>query len=179
MPSWRRVVLTTVLAATCGGCAESSGDARSVVPVDEKRGQVEELPLGISDADLRRALGRGKTTGGLYPDDVGVPFATAAPPGLEGAPRFRRYEDRSFLLGPDGAFAIYVWSPDARSARGVAVGDELREVNKRYRSARCFRTGDREFGTAPTCVVRVGKRYLAFGEDPIKSITLTSVPVGK
>ena len=84
------------------------------------------------------------------------------------------FDDRSFLLTRStGAFAVFVWNPAARTRRGVAIGDDLESVRRRYPGARCGReVEDDGPDTFPSCTVRVGRRIVTFAKDPIESFTL-------
>ena len=67
----------------------------------------------------------------------------------------------------------------ARTRAGVGVGDPLELVRQRYESTKCgeARADEPLFGgegpTYPWCRAVVGSVRVFFGDDPIKSITMT------
>jgi len=91
-----------------------------------------------------------------------------------------RFRDRSFVLTQgSGAYVMFVWNENARTQQGVAIGDRLEKARRRYPGLRCDTASEPEAldVTWPVCVVRVGKRFLSFGEDPIRSITVANLPL--
>lgn len=146
--------------------------------VDEATGRIDGVGLGDSAAEIRRQVGGGSTEGGrirAFPDDLGFTDAVRYPPGDPFGDRVRtlRFNDRTFLITrPSGAFAVFLWNPEARTRRGVAIGDRLESVRKRYSRVRCGEAVVDDGDTFPTCAARVGARTIVFAKDPIRSFTL-------
>lgn len=86
-----------------------------------------------------------------------------------------RYRGASFLLCDGRVYAFQVTANEARTLRGVTVGNDLDSVQSLYRSFDCdeVQTGDR--GSQPLCTGTVSAgRHVWFGEDPIGSITVST-----
>jgi hypothetical protein len=179
-------------ALACGatsGTLPTGGTAR--VPqtvVDEQSGSVDGVTLRDGRKAIRRALGPGKDGRMLRitPDHVdftslGLPWTEDPVPGV----RMRdvvtmRRDGLSLLVAPHhGAYAIFVWRRNAQTTRGVRVGDDLETVPREYSDFRCgVRNRTSEYPSYPYCLGRVGDTYVWFGQDPIRSITVASTPLG-
>ncbi len=168
-------------------CSDSSpvADRREAVVVDAQAGTVGGAGLGDSAQELKRAFG-GRWREGeevrSFPDDLGFTGNVEIPSNasVRDPLRVLRFRDRSFLLTQgSGAFAMFIWNENARTQRGVGIGDRLEKARQRYPGTRCDTVSEPEalYVTWPVCVARVGKRFLSFGEDPIQSITVTDLPL--
>ena len=144
--------------------------------VDERAGTGGDVRLGASRCEVRRALGPGREgSTEVFSRDRGFLPSVYPPRGYEPPPVALRYGNRSFDFGPEGVHAMYVWAAGGRTSSGVRIGDDMSEVPARYPRTQGLEAGEDE---VPPCIVRVGRRFLAFGEDPIRSITLASSPLG-
>jgi hypothetical protein len=176
----------------CGatsGTLPTSGTAHlPQTVVDERSGSVDGVTLGDSRRAIRRALGPGRDRQMLriIPEHVdftslGLPWTEDPVPGV----RMRdvvtmRRDGLSLLVAPHhGAYAIFVWRRGAQTTRGIEVGDDLETVPREYEDFRCgVRNRTSEYPSYPYCTGRVGDTYIWFGQDPIRSITVASTPVG-
>lgn len=91
-----------------------------------------------------------------------------------------RYDELTVDIAPrQGAYAFFVWRPDARTTSGIRIGDRLKSAAQRHPGFRCgIRNRNSEYTPYPYCKGRVGDIYVWFGQDPIRSITLSSTPLG-
>jgi hypothetical protein len=111
---------------------------------------------------------------------LAVPLALPNPPGVRERPRLFRYDDRAFLLARGRVYAMMITTREARTERGVRIGDPIANVRRTYEKTDCYRApgGERPGGgviTYPVCRVRIApKRYLSFGGDPIRSFSFFS-----
>jgi len=75
---------------------------------------------------------------------------------------------------------IIVTDRRAQTSRSVGIGDTLAFAQERYPNLRCDTVGPRtEYirPPLPACRARIApRRYLGFGQEPIRSITLMTVP---
>jgi hypothetical protein len=94
-----------------------------------------------------------------------------------GWPRLLRYDDAVFLIARDQAYAMMLTALGLRTASGVAIGDDITQVRRRYRHVRCREVagGESPFGghsTYPSCSIQIRPhQVLFFGGDPIRSFT--------
>jgi hypothetical protein len=72
-----------------------------------------------------------------------------------------------------------ITDPQAET-EGVGVGDNLGLAEDRFPSLDCGVARADEYRTFPYCGGRVGpRRWIWFGQDPIRSIVLTSSELGR
>ena len=72
-------------------------------------------------------------------------------------------------------FAIMITAPGVHTARGVAVGDKLAAARRAYPHLHCGTGGTGEFGYFPFCGGKIASnRWIWFGRNPIRSITIAS-----
>lgn len=83
------------------------------------------------------------------------------------------------LISGFGAYAVEVARPGAATSRGVAIGDPLDEAANAYPGLECgVKNEDSEYPTFRYCTGRVAAdRDIWFGQDPIRSITMTVCPM--
>jgi hypothetical protein len=188
----RRVIglLTALVAGALAACGDESDAARPPpdVVIDERAGTFDGVGLGDRPAEIRRALGRGtdrrmisRLPRRLSVTELGLPWTLDPVPGVSRKKVLTMRRDGvSMLVAPrTGAYAVFVWRPRARTSRGVAVGDDLDAARERYEDLRCdVRNRNSEYGSYPFCEGRVGDTYVWFGQDPIRSISLASTPLG-
>lgn len=166
----------------------AAGDRRCLL--DERAGTYAGVGVGSSLDELRAKLGEPADTKGGYapagklPSQVGVPIAVPYPrpgPALRTIPPVYRYDDLAFLVFEDRVFSFMVTAEEAETTLGVGVGDSLAEARAAFPRLRCGETiaGEailpfQETPTYPYCRgVLAPKRFIWFGDDPIKSITIT------
>jgi hypothetical protein len=150
-------------------------------PLDERSGTYRGVALGGTEREVRDALGpappwtSNDSIAPLEEDwvDIGAPNEIPSP----GTPGTLRYPHLSVLLDNGRVTAMVVAEPEAESIGGVGVGDDLDEARRAYPGLKCGDAAEGDAGaTFPYCSVRVGaERWLRFGEDPIKSITIASL----
>jgi hypothetical protein len=152
------------------------------IVVDWRRGTVEGVRLGDSEAKAISVLGQPERRGHREP---GVPIDEEEVDGPVnyGSPKIaRRIADYSNLryrrrvLGTIGG-RVDEWGsidPRAQTPEGVGVGDDPELVERRYNGVNCYTVNEgTEYEQYPLCKVRPCKgRLLAFGGDPIKSVWL-------
>jgi hypothetical protein len=188
MPRRVTVLIAGLLACGLLGCGGGAGSASPPVVVDERSGAVGGVRLGDGPAEIRRELGPGtdgrmlrRVPEDLGTEELGLPWTLDPLPGVE---RTRvltmRRDGMSLLVAPrSGAYAISVWLSGARTKEGVAVGDDLEAASETYSGLRCgIRNRGTEYVEYPYCKGRLGKTYLWFGQDPIRSITVASTGLG-
>jgi hypothetical protein len=180
------VAAVTVAVLGCSGDEDTTRPPPFVV--DEVRGKVGDVSLGDDPDDIERAFG--KAAGGLMAprlprgtaiDELGLPWTLAPLPGARrDRVRTMRYDGISFLVEPKrGAYAAFVWHRGAETRAGVRIGEELMPAAARYDGLRCdVRNQGTEYVSYPYCVGRIGAYYLWLGQDPIRSITVASTPLG-
>jgi hypothetical protein len=200
MPRWLIVVLVALAAVLVlpillfgiGG-EESVETATTDAPalIDEVRGTYRGVGIGASAAAVRRALGARKFAGAgapFWPLGAGS-FAevggamTIRYPGIPSTPRtpeLLRYQQVSFLLLDDKVFALMITDDGAATSRGLAIGGDLDDADERYEGLNCEDVEIGDFGeTFPYCAgVLAPERHIWFGQDPIRSITITTTSFG-
>jgi hypothetical protein len=184
------ILVATVLLSFGSACGEEDASGRPAPTViDELAVTVNGVGLGDDRTAIRRELGPARTEGLMLPrlpddvplEDIGLPW-TLDP--LPGVPRTRvqtmLYDGMSFLVAPrEGAYAFFVWRPRARTTSGVRIGDSLESAVRRHPRLRCgVRNRATEYVAYPYCKGRVGDNYVWFGQDPIRSITVSATPLG-
>ena len=181
--------------AFLGGCGDSTtaqSGASSIVRVDERKGSVQGVRLGDSFEAVERQL-----PGGVEADpyttpngplvgrveELGLPWIVAPPRGLAPSDRIGllRYRYLSVNFAPPtGAYVMNIAIPGARTHAGVGLGDALDAARSAYPNMRCgVRNRNSEYTPYPYCTTKlVDGPYIWFGRDPIRSITLSSTPLG-
>lgn len=74
---------------------------------------------------------------------------------------------------------MHVAVPGARTLAGIGLGDSLRKARAGYPRVSCdVRNQDSEYEPYPYCTARLKRGlYIWFGQDPIRSITISSTPL--
>jgi hypothetical protein len=166
----KRVVASIALAVALGGCGGDASDST----LDLNAGTYGGVGLGSAAADIRARFGGGESApnGPAAPlgsefSEIGGAISIPLPHGGRVEDRdILRYDDVAFLLADDRVFALVVTA-------GAEIGHSLREVS-RGRSLRCGVTsGGGEYREYPYCVGRVADHFVWYGEDPVRSITLS------
>jgi hypothetical protein len=90
-----------------------------------------------------------------------------------------RYPDTSVLVSDGQVYGLVITDPEAETAEGVGVGDNLGLAEDRYSDVECGTARAGKYRTFPYCGGRLGAgRWIWFGQDPIRSIVLTSTELG-
>jgi hypothetical protein len=158
--------------------------------IDELRGTYRGVGIGDSAAEVRRVFGPREDAGdgpftplgaGSFAEVGGAMFI--ASPGIPHTPRdseLLRYRDVSFLLLDDRVFALMITADGAATQEGLAIGYDLDGAGERYDALNCEDAEIGDFGeTFPFCAGRVApQRHIWFGQDPIRSITITRTGFG-
>lgn len=195
----RSLLLAASLATSVLACGESSAGSSSTErqhrgagrAVNETLGKYGTVRLGDSVRSVRRKLGfvrqadpQGeRTPTGHEWEDLGLPWSVSPP---------RRYRPGDRLISllyrdigltsstRSGVYVIEIAAPGARTRRGVGIGDPLERAQTRYRGIRCgIRNRDTEYPEYPYCTMRFHSGVsIWFGQDPIRSITLSSTALG-
>jgi hypothetical protein len=108
-------------------------------------------------------------------DEIGAPSAVSLT-----RPYVLRYPHTTVELDHGRVVAIVTADRNARTPEGVRVGDELEEARRAYPALRCWGApSGGGNGTYPVCSGRVRPgRWIWFGEDPIRSISIASRRLG-
>jgi len=156
--------------------------------LDVEAGTFRGVAIGQSRAAAVRVAGRlprQPRDGGHEPLDSdfyedGTP-STWSPPG-EGRPSGSlRYRQRSILISRQPqrrVFGFILTDPRSETSEGIGIGDTLADARQVYSGLRCdVVNGGTEYTNFPACRVKIGaRRYLGFGQDPVRSIALMTVP---
>ena len=109
-------------------------------------------------------------------DDIGGP-AFIATPGSSHATL--RYRDVSVLVSDGRVYGLVITDDEAETIEGVGVGDNLGVTEDRYPELDCGLARAGEYRTFPYCGGRLGpRRWIWFGQDPVRSIVLTTTELG-
>ncbi len=153
----------------------------------DDRGLYRGVGIGDTRTTVMRRLGRVIPGNELAPRgehwyQLGAPPTIASPRRCR--PSFRdgvlRYDRVAYVFSCDRrVYAVLVTQPAARTSRGVRIGDSLRAARKAYRGLKCGRGVFGEPSTEyPYCAGKVARRrFISFGPDPIRSITIASTPL--
>jgi hypothetical protein len=158
--------------------------------IDELRGTYRGVGIGDSGAEVRRVFGPRSHAGDgpLTPLGAGS-FAKVGGamviryPGIPSTPRTPerlRYQEVSFLLMDDRVFALMITDMGAATQQGVAIGSDLDAADERYEGLNCEEAEIGDFGESfPFCAgVLAPERHIWFGQDPIRSMTITTTSFG-
>ena len=191
----RGTALLLLLGAAAPGCGDGSGGRpdldRVMLTINERGGTFRGVGLASSRAEIEQEFGQPEPYSrkhgvvpvghGFY--ELGLPDRIR-PPGRGETVRqlargVLRYGGASFqTTDEDGVYVFSVVSR-ARTPSGVAIGDPLAKVRRRYPGFRCgVRNRGRPRIAYRFCSGRLQSGvYLWFGQDPIRSITLASKPM--
>jgi hypothetical protein len=163
--------------------AANSEPAEPVL-VDPVAGTVQGVALGDTRAQVEAKLGPAPPWNGdqsvapLEEDwtEIGAPSAMS----YSGRPYVLRYPHTSVELENGRVIAVTTAERGAVTPSGVGVGDDLGSVRQAYPSLNC---GEAPIagghGGYPACRGRLAQgRWLWFGEDPIRSMSLASRRLG-
>ena len=173
----RRLLLFALLIVVLSGC----GGKLQPTFIDEVRGTYRGVGIGDTTAAVERVFGRVSLSGHDEPIaprkddfvDIGGPTVITAACGTS-----LRYDHVTFFVCDGDVDGFIVAASGARTSRGVAIGDDAKEVHARYRQLTC---GEAPFegGQYPYCGGQITKhRWLWFGRDPVRSITVAAARIG-
>jgi hypothetical protein len=150
--------------------------------VDEQNGSYRGVELGDSREDAEDELGDAPPWTGSQPLGPLQPgWQQGAPRGamIVGAVDALRYPRVAVHLADDEVVELIVAEPDGKTTRDVGVGDRLAAVRRAYPDLACGRISRGQTAQAPYCGGQIAEdRWLWFGGDPVRSITLASVQLG-
>lgn len=175
-----------LLLVACG----DDGNSSRKLDIDERRGSVDGVQIGSSKRDVRGRFGDYAKDPQAYPiepleideeEGSGGPWSVVTGPhhlgpgGIKGEQVTLRYRGASFFVRHDRVFGFMVTSRGSATSRGVAVGDDLDEVEGKYPGFRCEEEleGDTTAPQKAHCAGQAADDLLTyFGGDPIESITV-------
>jgi hypothetical protein len=154
-----------------------------LVVADAFHGGFKELMLGDhrSSAIIKLGLASPSRSDLIAPvgedfDHIGGPPFIATPGSTH---EVLRYPATSVLLSDDRVYGFVITHEDAETAGGVGVGDNLGLAEEKYAGLDCGIARAGEYRTFPYCGGRVdAMTWIWFGQDPIRSIVLTSSELG-
>ncbi|HWM08762.1 MAG TPA: hypothetical protein VNO82_05445 [Solirubrobacteraceae bacterium] len=189
--SAERVAAALIAAAALVGCgSEADTPASEPAPrgpatVDEQAGTYRGVGIGSTREEARRELGRVESgpTDPLTPIgtdalEVGVPPAPRDPRDAGGIAIWR-FEDAVMAAGRGRAWLVAAAADDAVTTKGVGVGSALGDIRAAYPDAECATANaGGEYVKFEFCTLRVAPdRYLYFGYDPVRSVTMSRMPL--
>lgn len=181
------ILMATTLAA---GCGESDDAPDRRLSIDERRGTVDKVRIGSAKRDVREHFGDYGDNPGAYPiepleideeEGSGGPWSVVTgphhlgPDGIKGEQVTLRYRGASFFVRHDRVFGFMVTSRGGATSRGVGIGDELADAERKYPGFRCEEEshGDTTAPQKAHCAGQASDGLLTyFGGDPIESITV-------
>jgi hypothetical protein len=198
MPRWLLPVLLVILALLVipfvlfgiGDEEDYEPVHRSARVIDELRGTYRGVGIGDSAAEVRRVFGPREDAGdgpftplgaGSFAEVGGAMFIAAA--GIPHTGRdseLLRYQNVSFLLLDHRVYALMITADGAATQEGLAIGHDLDKAGERYEDLNCEDAEIGDFGeTFPFCAGQLApQRHIWFGQDPIRSITITRTGFG-
>jgi hypothetical protein len=194
------LILTIGLVAGCQ-YFEDSGDGTTTLSrtegftafahpgqIDDNAGTYRGVGIGDPIRAIKRVFGVQRPAGDYEP---GTPFRYPEG-GYDGpwvmtfgdydpfGPTLRYYDVVFTFKGRQGLGAFQVVEPGATTGRGVGIGDPLESVERAYPELRCGTVNeDTEYEEYAACTGKLGpSRFIWFGGDPIKSITMSTNSLG-
>jgi hypothetical protein len=175
---------------------DGQSDRETAASIDETGGTYHGVGIGDGAAAVRHVFGRhpfarldeepitptkAKRGASGFPVVIDPP---CRPTGETrgGRPRLAvmRYEEVSFLFCDGRVFAWMVVAADARTSRGLSVGDDLEKARDLYSGLTCEEAPSGDFHKYPYCAGTIDSRrspprlHAWFGEDPVASITIST-----
>jgi hypothetical protein len=178
-----------LLALTSCGDESTAQDVPALQQIDERAGTVAGVGIGASKARVEARLGRYQRPATAYPtaptdrneEQTAGPWSVVTGPhhlgpgGKRGEQVTLRYKGAALFVFRDRVFGFMISAGNARTGRGVQVGDGLDAAKKAYPTVRCegSSSSDTSATQAASCAGFLRKnRWIYFGGDPIRSITL-------
>lgn len=158
--------------------------------LDEKRGRYRGTAIGDRRSTALRRQGpppkpKSKDENGPVDSDFyddGTPSSWSPPGRSTVAGRDLNYRGRSYLVG-DGrgdrrVYGFIITDRRAETSRGVGIADTLAFARRHYPQLQCDVVNQgTEYVAFPACRAQIApRRYLGFGQNPIRSISLMTVP---
>jgi hypothetical protein len=187
-----RVAALLILAIVVAGCGGGDESDEPLV-IDERAGTFRGVGIGDSASDVQLVFGERDFAGpneGLMPSgsdftEDGGPWSVRAPAPCRARTRsatpMLRYDEVTFVLCDGRVHAFVVTDGAAETVTGIAIGDDLAEVRGTYGGFTCGETpetGEGNFdrdSSYPYCVgTAAPRRWVWFGEDPVRSITVAA-----
>jgi hypothetical protein len=184
--------LGAVALGACGGGGDDAAPSQSPGGViDTQQGTYRGVGLGDDVAAMHREFGpqeQAKEGERIVPRSVGEknPYAPTVirltPPDSASPSQTQAYiyEYVVFLVRKDRIGAVIVNADGARVDGGKAsIGGDLKKAEEAYPGLRCETAReDTEYEEFPACTGKlVQRRYVWFGNDPIRNVTLAVVPL--
>jgi hypothetical protein len=182
-------ILPCVLASFfASGCDGDSSPAGRRTLLDERQGVYRHIAIGDPESKVRARFGtpdRAHRHGecDLCPAGTTIEDALGQPTAIDGLPgeateHTLRYRNVVFLTARRRVYGFLVIDPSARTRRDVGIGDRLARAGSRYRELSCGLANEgSEYATFRYCAGRLGRLSLSFGEDPIRSITISTTRI--
>jgi hypothetical protein len=182
----RALLAGVAILAVCGlfGCDDDEPTRRSPhsTVIDAARGNYRGIAVGDPEAKVRRLFGTPRPrrpgqcdlcpAGPAAADELGVPTVIDSPAGEPGGLRYRNVV---FTTARGRIHGFVVTDPSAATSRGVGIGDPIDRAGNRYRELRCgIANLNTEYRPFRFCTGRLGRLFVSFGADPIRSITVSS-----
>jgi hypothetical protein len=156
--------------------------------IDEVAGTYRGVAIGDPPSVIRRVFGAQRPAGeyesfgpfrypeGGYDGPWVLQFGDYDPFG----PTLRSYDVVFVFKGRHGLGAFVVVEPGTVTARGVRIGDALETAGEAYPELECGTVNENtEYVKYPACEGKLGlSRFIWFGGDPIKSITVSTHSFG-
>ena len=157
---------------------------RQLRPLDERGDRVigasfRGVALGASRGAVVEALGLPprRSSESIAPlgedfDEIGGPPFIATPGSTHES---LRYRSATVLLSDDRVYGVVITDGEAETAEGVGVGDNLGVAEDEYPGLDCGIARPGTYRTFPYCGGSLGPgRWIWFGQDPIRSITVAT-----
>lgn len=157
--------------------------------LDERRGRYRGTAIGDRRSAALRRQGKpprakskddnGPVDSDFYED--GTPSSWSPPGASSVYLGDLNYRGRSYLIedgrGDPPVYGFIITDRRAQTSRGVGIGDTLAHARKRYPRLRCDVVNQgTEYVAFPACRAQIApRRYLGFGQNPIRSIALMTV----
>jgi len=153
---------------------------------NEDLGRYQGVGIGSSRRRARKVFGRMRAGAteplsplGRLPLEVGFPSSPRDPKGARGGYQAWRFDGTALGAFDGRAYLLTVTRSGTRTLKGVGVGSTLSAVRRRYPRMGCERANrGGDYAELPFCTGSVGQgRYLWFGRDPVRSITVSTAPL--
>lgn len=185
------VFLIALLGVGVAGCNETSSEAAKRVRVDEFAATIRGVGYRDTKAAVIRRFGRHRPysqTEGMTP--VGDDWYEIGGPTSMGYPRWAkrcsragdeesmRYRGVTFGIACGRVYQLVISAEGAITRRGVGVGSRQEDIRRAYPRLRCLTANENsEYVEYPACSGKVGRFWVWFGKDPVRSVALSASPL--
>ncbi|MEA2300371.1 MAG: hypothetical protein QOE44_906 [Solirubrobacteraceae bacterium] len=166
-------------------------DRTRPIGIDERTGRIGGVGLGDAAASVASRFGAVRPTGDGGPagplSDAAYPVGpTSLETGPTGHETFMRYRGVAFGVDGTAVWTVQITDRQARTRRGVGVGDSLALVRRAYPGLHCGEdlVGEDEYTPFPFCSGRTDRgAYIYFSASytrpgvPVTKITLAPFPM--